>query len=309
MLCRPLVIAHRGASGHRPEHTAAAYRLGLALGADAVEPDLVPTRDGVLVVRHEHEISGTTDVADHPEFADRRVTKSFGPVELTGWFAEDFTWAELSTLRARERLPELRPGSAAFDRQEPILRFSDLLDLLDGVPAASGGRATLVAELKHTDYFASIGIDLPAMYAAEVAARVPAAALVTECFEFDGLLAARAAGVSGRFVFLSEELPRLAPVVEAGIDGVSVDKARLLAPGGAAFVASARGAGLAVYAWTLRPENAFLEPAYRLGADPAAWGDWETEYRAVLATGVDAVFADHPDLAPRLFQDGGIGNT
>ena len=106
---RPLVIAHRGASGYRPEHTAAAYRLAIAQGADAVEPDLVSTGDGVLVMRHENEISGTTDVAEHPEFADRRTTKTIDGVDVTGWFTEDFTWSELATLRARERLRQRVP--------------------------------------------------------------------------------------------------------------------------------------------------------------------------------------------------------
>src|SRR5690554_494359 len=129
-----LVIAHRGASGHRPEHTRVAYELAIELGAGAIEPDIVPSRDGVLVLRHENEISGTTDVADRAEFADRRTTKEFLGQRITGWFTEDFTWAELCTLRARERLPQLRPGSAAFDDTEPILRLEDLLGILENAP-------------------------------------------------------------------------------------------------------------------------------------------------------------------------------
>ena len=125
----PLIIAHRGASGERPEHTRAAYDLAIRQGADVIEPDLVMSRDGIVIVRHENEIGGTTDVADRPEFAARRATKTIDGETLTGWFTEDFTLAELRTLRARERLPELRPANTAFDGQEPILTFEEVLDI------------------------------------------------------------------------------------------------------------------------------------------------------------------------------------
>src|SRR5687767_5911378 len=113
----PLIIGHRGAPGYRPEHTRSSYDLALQLGADAVEPDVVFTKDRIAVVRHENEIGSTTDVAAHPRFADRRTTKVIDGQAITGWFTEDFTWEELSTLRCRERLPELRPSSASFDDQ------------------------------------------------------------------------------------------------------------------------------------------------------------------------------------------------
>jgi glycerophosphoryl diester phosphodiesterase len=156
----PLVIAHRGASGYRPEHTRSAFELAFALGADAVEPDIVASKDGVLVVRHENEISGTTDVASHPEFASRKTTKVIDGVSLTGWFTEDFTWAELSTLRAIERIPQLRQASSSFDRTEGILRLSDLLAIVDTATLAAGRRLVLVAEIKHATYFESIGLPL-----------------------------------------------------------------------------------------------------------------------------------------------------
>src|ERR1700679_1998628 len=127
----PLVIGHRGASGYRPEHTSGAYDLAFSLGADAVEPDIVATRDGVLVLRHENEISTTTDIADHSEFADRRTTKTVDGAEQTGWFTEDFTWAELSTLRAVERLPSIRQPSSTFDGMYPLMRLTDLLELVN----------------------------------------------------------------------------------------------------------------------------------------------------------------------------------
>src|SRR3954453_10127825 len=134
----PQVIGHRGASGYRPEHTRAAYELAFALGADAVEPDIVATKDGVLVLRHENEISGTTDVAAHPEFAHLRATKVIDGATLTGWFTEDFTWAQLATLRARERLPAIRTGAATFDDRYPILRLADLMAIIDEQSARLG---------------------------------------------------------------------------------------------------------------------------------------------------------------------------
>src|SRR3954471_20021478 len=125
----PLIIGHRGASGYRPEHTLASYRLAPELGADYIEPDLVSTRDGVLVARHENEISGTTDVAAHPEFAGRRTTKTIDGAAVSGWFTEDFTLAELKTLRARERIPDLRPENTAYDGRFEVPTFDEVLEL------------------------------------------------------------------------------------------------------------------------------------------------------------------------------------
>ena len=293
-----LIIGHRGASGYRPEHTAAAYRLALELGAGAVEPDLVPSLDGVLVVRHEPEISGTTDVADRPEFADRHRTVRIDGTEYAGWFTVDFTWAELATLRARERLPRWRPASAAHDGEEGVLRLADLLDLLPE-------DTVLVAELKHPSIFAQIGFDLPGMLMAELAGRVPAERLVVECFELPALVDLHERGLAATYAYLSEAPVPLDRLPEA-IDVVSYDKALLLAEGGERLVRDAHDAGLGVYAWTLRPENGFLDPRHRVGGDEAAWGDWRAEYAAILATGVDGVFADHPDLLARLrIQDVG----
>src|SRR5437763_1779259 len=129
----PIVIGHRGASGYRPEHTLASYELAIALGADFIEPDLVSTRDGVLVARHENEISATTDVADHPEFASRLTTKTIDGITISGWFTEDFTLAELKTLRARERIPGVRPDNTRFDGQFEVATFEEILALVAGV--------------------------------------------------------------------------------------------------------------------------------------------------------------------------------
>jgi len=145
----PIVIAHRGASGHRPEHTLAAYSLAIEQGADYIEPDLVLTKDGILVVRHENEISGTTNVADHPEFAARKTTKTIDGQEMSGWFTEDFTLAELQTLRAKERLPELRPANTEYDGKYPIPTLEEVLQLLKAHEQKYGKRIGIYQETKH----------------------------------------------------------------------------------------------------------------------------------------------------------------
>lgn len=290
-----LIIGHRGAAGYRPEHTRSSYRLALELGAGGIEPDLVPSLDGVLVVRHEPEMSETTDVADRPEFAERHRTVVIDGATYSGWFTIDFTWEELQTLRARERMPALRPGSAAHDGEESILRFRDVLDLL---PA----EVVLVVEIKHPAIFASIGFDMAEMLIAELHGRVPPERLVIECFELQALVELYERGLRASYVYLSDAPVNLDEIPES-IDGLSYDKELLLAPRGEQLVMDAHDAGLAVYAWTLRPENAFLEPPYRIGGDRAAHGDWRSEYAAILATGVDGVFADHPDLVTSVFQE------
>ena len=326
----PLIIGHRGASGYRPEHTRAAYELAFRLGADAVEPDIVATRDGVLVLRHENEISGTTDVASRPEFADRRTTKLIDGARLTGWFTEDFTWAELSTLRAVERLPQVRQASATFDGLEPILRLSDLLGIIDD---ASGQRQRImVAELKHATYFESIGLPLDELFASEVSGWASDENLIVECFEQTVLGKVRGRGVPGRVVFLAEAsgspadlvaqfgskaLPYSAHLTNAGlarlataVDGVSVDKSLLLSTDAAGtttttdFVERAHAAGLEVYTWTLRAENKFLAKGMRRGSSARDYGDWLDEFRLILGTGLDGVFADQPDLVREALASG-----
>ncbi len=319
----PLVIGHRGASGYRPEHSRAAYELAIAIGADAVEPDIVSSRDGVLVIRHENEISGTTDVAERAEFADRRATKIVDGQKLTGWFTEDFDWAELATLRTRERLPKLRQSSTTFDGQEPILRLVDLLDLLEQARARTGRVIGLVAEVKHPSYFASIGLPLEKAVARELAAWSGRPELTVECFEQSALTELRDLGLRGRFVYLIEKsgaapdlrarFGRQAPAystqlttaglarLAAEVDGISVNKALLMKTDGdrmraTDLVTRAHDAGLEVYTWTLRPENRFLAPPHSRGSSPAAWGDWQREFELILGTGIDGVFADHPDL-------------
>jgi glycerophosphoryl diester phosphodiesterase len=325
----PIVIGHRGASGYRPEHTRSAYELAVALGADAVEPDIVATRDGVLVVRHENEISGTTDIASHPEFADRRVTKVIDGIRLTGWFTEDFTWAELRTLRARERLPEVRKSSATFDGRFPLLRLRDVFKLIDRVSGRARRPIGVVAEIKHATYFDSIGLPLDELFAAEVndaGWNAGDGRLTIECFERSLLDKVYARGIYGKRIFLLEargrpfdqvvllgsKAPHYADfLTEAGlyglsglVDGISVPKSLILetdadghVSGASDLVDAAHAADLEIYCWTLRPENRFLAKTFRRGRLRADFGDWQSEFRTIMGTGIDGVFADHPDLA------------
>jgi len=326
---KPIVIGHRGASGYRPEHTRSAYELAFALGADAVEPDIVATRDGVLVVRHENEISGTTDVASRPDFAGRRATRLIDGKQLTGWFTEDFTWAELSTLRARERLPEVRRASASFDGRFPILRLRDVFELIDRAADDAGRPFGMVAEIKHATYFESIGLPLDELFAAEVNEagwNRGDGRLTIESFERSVLNKVRARGIFGKWIYLLEargkpfdevarlgaKAPRYADsLTEAGlyalgrqVDGISVDKALILqadargaVTGASDLVDAAHAAGLEIYCWTLRPENRFLAKAFQRGRLQADFGRWQAEFHTIMATGIDGVFADHPDLA------------
>ena len=304
------------------------------MGVDAVEPDVVVSKDGVLVVRHENEISGTTDVADRPEFADRRTTKTVDDAELTGWFTEDFTWDELATLRCRERLPQLRPASASFDDEQPVLRLRDVLDLVRDASLEQGREIGVVLEIKHVTYFAGLGWDVADLVEGELTdagwadGDLP---LTIEAFESTVLHRLRERGIRGVYVYLLEAagrpfdlvaaLGRAAPTYKATarpagldrlvglVDGISVDKRMILAPdklgrvsGPSPVVADAHDRGLRVFTWTCRPENAFLVGQYRGRGGPAAFGDYEAEWGVIRDAGVDGVFVDHADLAVAFFR-------
>jgi glycerophosphoryl diester phosphodiesterase len=321
----PLVIGHRGASGYRPEHTLASYRLAIAMGADFIEPDLVSTKDGILVARHENEISGTTDVADHPEFAARRVTKTIDGVLVTGWFTEDFTLAELRTLRARERLPELRPDNTAFDGLYQVPTLQEVIDL------AKGAGVGIYPETKHPTYFDSIGLSLEEPLVATLHAngyRGPRAPVFIQSFETANLRElnrmttvplAQLLDATGRpydFVVAGDPRTYADLATPAGLeeiagyaDGVGVNK-NLIVPRDAdqnlldptTLVRDAHRAGLQVHAWTFRNENNFLPADFRLGnpASPVylrATGDAPAEYRLFFRLGVDGLFSDNPDTA------------
>lgn len=328
LLPKPLLIGHRGAPGYRPEHTASAYLLAFAQGVDAVEPDLVVSRDGVIVIRHENEISGTTDVADHPEFAARRTTKVVDGVELTGWFTEDFTWGELATLTCRERVPELRADNVAYNDTERMLRLSDLIDLVEEWNASHEKPVGLVIELKHVDFLRQQGHDLVGLMQADLEASgwdQKYELLTIECFEIDPLDRLREAGALAKLIFLMESKGSPPDQIsmfgddahqyawyrtDAGLDslmgrvhGISLSKRDLLqvnslgqAVGVQDIVQRAHERGLVVFTWTLRPENGFLVPGFRSGGSRAERGDWREEWRLILSTGLDGVFLDHPDL-------------
>jgi len=304
-----LVIAHRGASGERPEHTRTAYELAIDQGADFIEPDLVMSKDGVLVVRHENALSDTTDVADRPEFADRRRTQVIDGREVTDWFSEDFTLAELRALRTRERLPDLR--GTAFDGQEGLMTFEEVLDLADAASARAGRRVGVIPELKHPSHFAATGLP---MEAALIDVLIPRsltgadAPIIIQSFEV-GVLRALAQSIEVPLMQLIS--PAGAPVdrpdltygamlTDAGLaevatyaDWIGVE-AGLVIPrgaGGSAGVptdlpARARAAGLKIGVWTLRAEDRFLPSEFK--------GDLTGWFRRFEAAGVDAVFTDNP---------------
>lgn len=324
---RTLVIGHRGAPGYRPEHSEASYRLAFDLGADAVEPDIVVSKDGVLVVRHENEISGTTDIAKRPEFAHLRTTKIVDGKKLTGWFTEDLTWAELSTLRCRERLSKLRPDNTDFDGQQPILRLSDVLAIVDEESQRNARSLLTVVEIKHAAFYESIGVNIGALLHEQLGRSGWASTpdrLIIESFELRVLEQLRDAGVQASFVYLTERFGTAADEPQPGeptrnyawyrsdeglamlaerVQGISVAKSNLLklnalgrATGPTDLVARAHSYGLQVFTWTLRPENRYLNLRFQTSLRPGEWGRWQAEFAMILASGVDGIFVDHTDL-------------
>jgi glycerophosphoryl diester phosphodiesterase len=307
-----IIIAHRGASGERPEHTIASYTRAIEQGADFIEPDLVLTKDGVLVARHENEISETTDVADKPEFADRKTSKTIDGKKMTGWFTEDFTLAELKTLRAKERLPQLRKDNMAFDGQFEIPTFEEILTL------AKAHNVGVYPETKHPSYFASIGLphEAPLLAMLTTFGHVTKdAPIFIQSFEVENLKALRPK-TKLRLIQLMEEkgspadrsdltYPQMATaeglkIVATYADGVGPNKAMVIprtlignlgTP--TTLVADAHKVGLAVHPWTFRRENYFLPLAQKSGVDPRGIGDVQAEMKAFLATGIDGIFSDN----------------
>jgi glycerophosphoryl diester phosphodiesterase len=323
----PLVIGHRGASGYRPEHTLAAYELGARLGAHYVEPDLVATKDGVLVARHENEISGTTDVASRPEFAARRTTKVVDGATITGWFTEDFTLAELRTLRARERIPDLRQRNTLYDGRFTIPTFQEVIDLVRRLSRELRRRIGIYPETKHPTYFRSIGLPLEERLVATLRRNRlnrRRASVFVQSFETANLKLLRRAlrvplvqllgGPAGRpYDFTATGDPRTYGdlATPAGLrevaryaDGIGPPKesivprdaeGRSLPP--TSLVADAHAAGLLVHPYTFRNENAFLPLELRSGPDPAAYGNALAEVARFAGLGVDGLFTDNPDTA------------
>jgi glycerophosphoryl diester phosphodiesterase len=318
----PVVIAHRGASAIRPEHTLLSYEAAIALGADYIEPDLVSTKDHVLVARHENEIGGTTDVAARPEFAGRRTTKTVDGRPVTGWFTEDFTLAELKTLRAKERIPEVRPGNTAFDGLAQIPTFEEVVAL------ARKHRVGVYPETKHPSYFDSIGLSLEESLL-EILDRHRVRKAYIQSFETANLRWLRERTrlpliqlitYGGRpYDWAAAGDPRtyddmVAPEglreVAGYADGVGVDTRRVVPDSGTptALVADAHRRGLKVHVWTVRNENVFLPAAYRMGdpaspAYPRATGDVTGWLRTLLDQGIDGAFCDDPGMGRAVVGD------
>jgi glycerophosphoryl diester phosphodiesterase len=320
---RPIVIAHRGASAYRPEHTLGAYQLAIEQGADFIEPDLVMTKDHVLVCRHENEISQTTDVDDRPDFAERRRAKTVDGVEALGWWVEDFTLEELKTLRCRERIPQLRPGNTQYNDREAIPTLAEALAL-----AQQNGRG-IYPELKHPTFLREQGVDpVPAFIAAvrEAGGQAAADMMYVQCFEVGAIRTlAEMSSIRWQCVQLvsseggpwdRRETPYASMLTDDGLRaiaeyarGIGAEKS-LVIPRGAnnqmvspsTLIARAHAAGLVVHAWTFRPENFFLPASLRgeQGAAPEILrrhGNLDAELRAFYAAGVDGVFSDDPAAA------------
>ena len=314
----PIIIAHRGASGERPEHTLGSYERAIDQGADYIEPDLVSTKDGVLVARHENEISETTDVAAHPEFADRKTTKTIDGQSLTGWFTEDFTLAELKTLRAKERLPQLRPANTAYDGQWDVPTLDEIIALVKRREQETGRRIGLYPETKHPSHFRALGLPLEERLVATLAKAGYDGAddpVFIQSFEVDNLkrlnamtelpliqLMASVAGPPDQpgVTYAAMSTPEGLAEIALYADGVGLEKAmviprtadgRLAAP--TRIVADAHAAGLKVHAWTFRRENYFLPAEFKAGDSPVAVGKVGAEIKAFLATGIDGLFSDN----------------
>ncbi|MFE1956530.1 glycerophosphodiester phosphodiesterase [Streptomyces sp. NPDC059479] len=321
----PTIVGHRGASGYRPEHTLGSYQHALDLGAHVIEQDLVPTKDGHLVCRHENDITGTTDVADHPEFASRKTTKSVDGVSITGWFTEDFTLAELKTLRAKERIPGTRQHSTVYDGRWEIPTFEEVLRWADEQGRKLGRRVWLYTETKHPTYFRGIGLGLEERLA-KLLRRYGRdrkdSAIFLQSFEPTSIQRLAKLVDSPGVVLLSGAGTRPWDFQATG-DPRKVDD--LVKPEGLKWIASfaqglgptldliipkdsagrlttpttlvrdAHAKGLILHPYTMRNENSFLPAEFRRGTDPNAYGDAFGAFRAYFATGIDGIFTDNPD--------------
>lgn len=326
-----VIISHRGASGYRPEHTLASYELAIRQCADYIEPDVVPTKDGKLIARHENEIGGTTNVADHPEFADRRTTKTIDGSKVTGWFTEDFTLAEIKTLRAKERLPQLR--GTAFDGLYEIPTLDEVLTLATRSKTCAGKPVGVYPETKHPTYFDSIDLSLEEPLLDALRARglnKKNAPVFIQSFEVSNLRELNqetpvklvqlidctsspydqvkaGTGVTNKTMVTRQGIAQIAKYA----DGLGLCKdlmiprdssGKLLQPTTA--ISDAHKFGLVVHGWTFRAENNFLPADFRIGTDPAAHGDLNGEIDRFVAAGMDGLFSDFPDLAVQAVNDG-----
>ncbi|MEU4250997.1 glycerophosphodiester phosphodiesterase [Amycolatopsis sp. NPDC026612] len=322
----PVIIGHRGAPGYRPEHTLASYELAYRMGVDWVDVDLVPTKDGQLVARHEPEIGGTTDVAKHPEFANRKKTVVLDGVTTTGWFTQDFTLAELKTLRAVERIPQNRPHNTLYNGRYQIASYQEVLDLTRRLGRELHRTLGTYPEVKHSTFFQSIGNPTEPKLVAILKRNGldrPDAPAIIQSFEVSNLIALHkqvrtpllqltsATGAPADFVANGDKRTYADLVTPQGLRDVA-KYAKYLGPDKAqiiprdkndnlgtptALVADAHRAGLKVQPYTFRNENPFLPANLRSSAEPDAYGDVFTEEAAFFKAGVDGFFADQPDTA------------
>ncbi|MEU6252959.1 glycerophosphodiester phosphodiesterase [Streptomyces sp. NPDC047043] len=333
-LPKPTIIGHRGASGYRPEHTFGSYNLALDLGADVVEAgDLVPTKDGHLVCRHEPEIGGTTNVADHPEFADRKTTKVLDGVSTTGWFTEDFTLAELKTLRAIERIPANRPHNTIYNGRWEIPTFEEVLKWQDEQTRKRGRQVWIYPETKHPTYFRKLGLGLEERVAKllhKYGRDKRNSPVILQSFEPSSIQRLNTLVDNPLVVLLSAANTRPWDFVEAGDPRTVAD---LITPKGlreiagyaqglgptldliitkkadgsldrtTTLVADAHKVGLILHPYTMRNENPFLPADFRKGTDADGYGDPFGAFRTYFATGIDGVFTDNADTGVLARQD------
>ena len=325
----PLIIAHRGASGDRPEHTLAAYELAIDQGADFVEPDLVVTKDLVLVSRHENELSGTTDVANREEFEHLKREKTIDGTRVAGWFAEDFTLEELRMLRAKERVPASRPANTRFNGLYQVPTFEEIVKLVRAKEAETGRKIGLYPELKHPNFMLEVeGIDmvdlmLRALRDLGIEAQDP---IFIQCFEVGTL---RRLNQRSDYKLVQLIAPEGGPVDEpdmryaemitpSGLEelaayadgigpwlGLVIDPQTLAAT---SLVADAKAQGLQIHPWTLRKENGFLPESLQSEGGPAADGQWNVLWKAAIASGADGFFTDNVKEFVGLVEGQASGN-
>ncbi|RSO33445.1 glycerophosphodiester phosphodiesterase [Streptomyces sp. WAC 06725] len=323
----PLIVGHRGASGYRPEHTFGSYQLALDMGADVIEQDVVPTKDGHLVCRHENDITATTDVSAHPEFADRRTTKTVDGVKLTGWFTEDFTLAELKTLRAKERIPGTRQHNTLYDGVWDVPTFEEVLKWADREGRKRGRRIWLHIETKHPTYFRKLGLGLEERLARLLRTygrHRKNSPNFLQSFEPSSIQRLGKLVDCPKVVLLGTLKDRPWDFEVAGDPRTTAD---LVKPAGLKWIAGfaegigpdltvilprtkddklgkptsvvrdAHAAGLVLHPYTGRNENTFLPADFRRGTDPNAYGDALGYFKKCLATGIDGLFSDNCDTA------------
>ncbi|WP_371530230.1 glycerophosphodiester phosphodiesterase [Streptomyces sp. NBC_01283] len=323
----PTIVAHRGTSGYRPEHTLGSYQLALDMGAHVIEQDVVPTKDGHLVCRHENDITATTDVAAHPEFASRKTTKSVDGVSLTGWFTEDFTLAELKTLRAKERIPGTRQRNTLYDGRWEVPTLEEVFRWADRQGRERGRRVWLHIETKHPTYFRKLGLGLEeplAKLLRKYGRHKKNSPNFLQSFEPSSLQRLNKLVGPPLVVLLSSAGSRPWDFVEAGDPRTVAD---LIKPEGLKWMASfAQGIGptldliipkkadgslgtpttlvkdaheadLILHPYTMRNENTFLPTNFRKGTDPNAYGDAFGAFKAYFETGIDGIFSDNCDTA------------